>query len=130
MTKTCSFTVKGPGFNLAPKMDQLGRNAAAALPIGNDNNCATIPVMVTEGYRKKKNWFKPGMRMAQTRPITQDRRVATGMVGSSVLATADRTSGYGLSSSKAKCSLPRLGSSNPAPAESLQVEYELPRKCR
>lgn len=40
------------------------------------------------------------MMIAQMRPMTQDRRVPTGMSGSSVLATAERTSGYGESSSR------------------------------
>jgi hypothetical protein len=39
------------------------------------------------------------MIIAKTRPRTQARRVPTGMSGSSVLATAERTSGYGESSS-------------------------------
>ena len=54
---------------------------------------------MTEGYRKKKNWFKPGMSTAQQIPINQARNVLTGIVGSSVFATAARTSGYGESSS-------------------------------
>ena len=37
--------------------------------------------------------------MDQTRPMNQARKVFTGMSGSSVFATADRTSGYGESSS-------------------------------
>lgn len=57
------------------------------------------PVTVTEGYRKKKNWFMPGMSIAQRIPMTHARSVLTGMSGSSVLATAERTSGYGESSS-------------------------------
>jgi hypothetical protein len=52
-------------------------------------------VTVTAGYRKKKNWLSPGMIIAQMRPSVHARRVATGMVGSSVFATAERTSGYG-----------------------------------
>ena len=51
------------------------------------------PVTVTPGNRKKKNWFMPGMIIAQMMPITHTRRVETGMLGSSVLATAERTSG-------------------------------------
>ena len=51
------------------------------------------PPTVTEGYRKKKNWFMPGMRMAQMIPMNQARKVLEGMSGSSVLATAERTSG-------------------------------------
>jgi hypothetical protein len=35
------------------------------------------------------------MIIAQMRPSVHARRVATGMVGSSVFATAERTSGYG-----------------------------------
>lgn len=57
------------------------------------------PVIVTLGYRKKKNWSKPGMMIAQMRPTSQARNVAQGMSGSSVFATAARTSGYGESSS-------------------------------
>ena len=55
--------------------------------------------MVTDGYRKKKNWSRPGMMIAQMRPTNHARKVAQGMSGSSVLATAERTSGYGESSS-------------------------------
>jgi hypothetical protein len=54
--------------------------------------------MVTKGYLKKKNWFTPEIRTAQIRPTTQARKVDDGIVGSSVLATAERTSGYGDSS--------------------------------
>ena len=46
----------------------------------------------TEGYLKKKNWFTPGIMIAQMMPITQARKVDAGIVGSSVLATADLTS--------------------------------------
>jgi hypothetical protein len=49
--------------------------------------------MAMEGYLKKKNWFTPGMRIAQMRPTTQARKVDDGIEGSSVLATAERTSG-------------------------------------
>src|SRR5258708_11401555 len=68
-------------------------------------------VMLTEGYLKKKNWFAPGMRMAQMRPTTQARKVDDGIEGSSVLATAERTSGYGDSSSSAQAVGSKLGSS-------------------
>ena len=57
------------------------------------------PPIVTDGKRKKKNWFRPGMMIAQTMPTNQARKVPQGMSGSSVLATAERTSGYGESSS-------------------------------
>ena len=57
------------------------------------------PPTVTLGKRKKKNWFMPGMMIAQIMPMTQTRRDETGMEGSSVFATAERTSGYGESSS-------------------------------
>ena len=56
-------------------------------------------VTLTAGKRKKKNWFMPGMIIAQTRPIAHIRNVSQGMEVSSVLATAERTSGYGESSS-------------------------------
>ena len=62
--KTCSLTVNGPGLIDVPKTFHLGMYIAHARPIGNDNNWATIPPMVTEGNRKKKNWFKPGIRIA------------------------------------------------------------------
>ena len=68
--------------------------------------------MVMEGYLKKKNWFTPGMRIAQMRPTTQARKVDDGIEGSSVLATAERTSGYGDSSSRAKAVGSKFGSSN------------------
>jgi hypothetical protein len=32
---------------------------------------ATRLPMVTEGYRKKKNWFRPGRRIAQMMPRIQ-----------------------------------------------------------
>lgn len=48
---------------------------------------------VTFGYRKKKNWLRPGMRIAHRMPRNQARRVPAGISGSSVLATAERTSG-------------------------------------
>jgi len=49
--------------------------------------------MLTAGYLRKKNWFAPGRTIAQKRPKTHARNVDAGIVGSSVLATADRTSG-------------------------------------
>jgi hypothetical protein len=67
--------------------------------------------MVTEGYLKKKNWFTPGIRMAQTSPTTQARNVDEGIEGSSVLETAERTSGYGDSSSSAATEGSKFGSS-------------------
>lgn len=57
------------------------------------------PVTVREGYRKKKNWFMPGSSIDQRIPMTHARTVLTGIVASSVFATAERTSGYGESSS-------------------------------
>lgn len=63
----------------------------------------TLPTL-TDGYRKKKNWFIPGMITAQMMPRVQVRMVDAGMSKSSVLATAERTSGYGESSSDRKAS--------------------------
>ena len=54
---------------------------------------ALTPVTVMEGYRKKKNWFIPGSMIDQTIPMIHARKVFTGISGSSVLATAERTSG-------------------------------------
>ena len=116
---TCSFTVNGPGFRDMPKNFTLGISLAHNRPTGNDNSWATIwvpiqsggmrleerlrtPVTVMEGYRKKKNWFIPGSIIAQARPMHHARIVLTGMSGSSVFATAERTSGYGESSSVEK----------------------------
>ena len=56
---------------------------------------------MTEGNLKKKNWLRPGMRIAQITPMNQALKVPQGMSVSSVLATAERTSGYGESSSAA-----------------------------
>ena len=50
----------------------------------------------------KKNWLSPDMTMAKIRPMTHERSVDTGMLASSVFATAERTSGYGESSSNAR----------------------------
>jgi hypothetical protein len=91
--RTCSLTVNGPGFIEMPRIFQSGSQAAAARPTGKDSSWATMALMVTDGKRKKKNWFRPGIKIAQARPITHVRKVVTGMSGSSVLATADRTSG-------------------------------------
>lgn len=52
------------------------------------------------------------MTTAKMRPMTHERSVDDGIVGSSVFATADRTSGYGESSSSASALLSRFGSSN------------------
>lgn len=88
-----------------PKVVQEGMTAAALQSGGPrravrdrasrrfESTVGLTPVTVTEGYRKKKNWFMPGRMMAQTIPMTQARSVFTGMSGSSVLATAERTSG-------------------------------------
>jgi len=45
------------------------------------------------GYRKKRNWLRPGIRIAQKSPIAHARKVSTGISMSSVLETAARTSG-------------------------------------
>jgi hypothetical protein len=71
--KTCSLTVKGPGFKDMPKIFTRGKYLAAATPMGYDNSWAMIPVTLTEGKRKKKNWFSPGMTIAQARPMIQAR---------------------------------------------------------
>ena len=52
------------------------------------------------------------MTIAKIRPIVHARIVETGIEGSSVFATAERTSGYGESSSNTAASLSKLGSSN------------------
>ena len=46
---------------------------------------------------------RTGIMIAHTKPSTQERSVDTGISGSSVLATAERTSGYGESSSGSQC---------------------------
>jgi hypothetical protein len=71
---TCSFTVKGPGLSETPRILTRGMNLAHRRPTGNDSSCATRPLMVTAGYRKKKNWFKPGMMMAESRGKHQSQR--------------------------------------------------------
>jgi hypothetical protein len=82
----------------------------------NDSKChrtknQRTELMSTEGYLKKKYWFTPEMRIAQMRPSTQARKVDEGIEGSSVLETAERTSGYGDSSSSAKAVGSKFGSS-------------------
>lgn len=77
--------------------------------------------MKTEGNRKEKNWFRPEIMIVNRSPVeerdqsilqpcrrpwgggsptVQERMVEAAISGSSVLATADRTSGYGESSSR------------------------------
>lgn len=117
--RTCSLIENGPGLSDTPKILTLGTTRAHTRMMGKDTNCATIynagtrfrttfreqmmerltPVIVTDGNRKKKNWLRPGIRIAQQIPMNHARNVAHGMSGSSVLATAERTSGYGESSS-------------------------------
>jgi len=46
---------------------------------------------------------RTGIMIAQIKPSTQERSVDAGISGSSVLATAERTSGYGESSSELEC---------------------------
>lgn len=59
-----------------------------------------------------KNWLRPGMMIAMIIPRNQTRMVEQGISGSSVFATAERTSGYGESSSTSPIWVPsRLGSS-------------------
>jgi hypothetical protein len=72
-------------------------------------------VTYTLGSRKAKNWLTPGRRIAQTRPTSQARKVDAGIVGSSVLATADRTSAYGDSSCTIESVGSKLGSSMSMP---------------
>jgi hypothetical protein len=70
---------------------------------------------VSDVHRMLKNWLRPAMSTVKMRPrnhlgsvsrmnrvccSTHIRNVFVGMVGSSVFATAARTSGYGESSSK------------------------------
>lgn len=71
---------------------------------------ARTPLIFTEGYLKKKNWLILASRIAQKSPRTHARTVDTGIVGSSVLGTADRTSGYGDSSSSVSAVASKLGS--------------------
>lgn len=61
--------------------------------MGRGEDMVLTPVTVTPGRRKKKNWFIPGRMIAHISPMVHARIVFTGMSGSSVLATADRTSG-------------------------------------
>lgn len=49
---TCSLIVNGPGLSDTPMTAHLGTNLAQAWPIGKESSWATIPVMVTDGYRK------------------------------------------------------------------------------
>jgi hypothetical protein len=135
MMRACSLIVKGPGLSSTPKSFTLGTYSAQAFPTGKDKSwgitcsqgvrLSTGPkvasdygtqteLMDTEGYLKKKNWLIPGRMIAQMRPITQARKVDAGIVGSSVLATADRTSGYGDSSSSITAVGSKLGSSSVA----------------
>ena len=110
--KTCSFMENGPGFSDTPRTRFLGTYAAHRFPRGKVSNNGTIDLMATEGYRKEKNWLRPGIKTAHISPITHVRMVIEGMLGSSVLATAARTSGYGeSSSSSSSASKSRLGSS-------------------
>jgi hypothetical protein len=76
-----------------------------------------------EGYLKEKNWLTPGRMMAQMRPTTQARKVDEGIVGSSVLATADRTSTYGDSSSTTKAKKSIFGSSSSMTGKSESCVY-------
>lgn len=103
-----------------PRLCKLGRSIAGERSVHTQfnsvrgyqsGNATQTWVMVTDGYLKKKNWLTPGIRIAQKRPITQARKVDASMVGSSVLATADRTSGYGDSSSSATAVGSKFGSS-------------------
>ena len=97
--RTCSLMVNGPGLSCTPNMVQRGTTHAARRPSGYETSWATSCPMATLGYRKKKNWFMPGIIIAQIIPMIQVRMVDAGMSKSSVLATAERTSGYGESSS-------------------------------
>jgi hypothetical protein len=89
------------------RLSTLGKSATECTSHG-----AQTELMYTEGYLKKKNWLMPGMRTAQTMPISQARKVDAGIVGSSVFATADLTSGYGDSSSSISALGSKLGSSS------------------
>ena len=66
----------------------------------------------TKGYLKKKNWLTLGITAAQISPRNHARKVDAGIVGSSVLATADQTSGYDDSSSSVEAVESKLGSSS------------------
>ena len=98
------------------KTQQLGEKLYLAFSNWESNRIfketfSQTELMVTGGYLKKKNWLTPGMRTAQTRPTTQARMVDDGIVGSSVLAIAQRTSGYGDSSSSTGAVGSKFGSS-------------------
>ena len=76
------------------------------------SHAARTSVTLMEGYLKKKNWLILGMTAAQISPRNHARKVDAGIVGSSVLATADRTSGYDDSSSSVEAVESKLGSSS------------------
>ncbi|KAI0292525.1 hypothetical protein BC826DRAFT_433376 [Russula brevipes] len=73
----------------------------------------------TLGSRKAKNWLTPGRRIAQTRPTSRARKVDAGIVGSSVLATADQTSAYGESS----CTIESVGPKLRSPIIAMDAAY-------
>ena len=90
---------------------------------------ARTELIDTEGYLKKKNWLIPGIRTAQMIPRTQARKVEDGIVGSSVLATADRTSGYGDSSSSIRAVESKLGSSSMSVVTRYQLYQAIAVSC-
>lgn len=90
--RTCSLTVKWPGFSECPKTDTFGMKRAHTRPTGKMSSWATsyrvrvrdesatfskmnderlTPPMDTEGKRKKKNWFRPEMTIAKMIPNEQ-----------------------------------------------------------
>ena len=60
---------------------------------------ARTSVIDKGGFLKLNIWLILGRMTAQISPRNHARKVDAGIVGSSVFATADRTSGYGESSS-------------------------------
>jgi hypothetical protein len=89
-----------------------GANQHGVKVPGERNHKAQTPGRPTVGYLKKKNWLTPGRRAAQMSPRSHARTVDAGIVGSSVFDTADRTSGYGDSSSSVPAVMSKLGSSS------------------
>lgn len=88
----------------------VGRIRSNSLPAGRAMSWATRAVIVTEGsgmrvresqyvkslgdlHLSEKNWFMPEINTVNSKPRNHMRNVFVGIVGSSVLATAARTSG-------------------------------------
>lgn len=94
--RTCSLTLKGPGFNVNSHDFPLKKTRfvifeAMSWPKGTTAIWAEMAVIVRGSVLYQKNWFRNDNRTHERVPNTHIRNVRTGREGSSVVGTVRAT---------------------------------------